>query len=186
MSKIYFVRHGQSQFNAGITTQFNSELTSKGLKQAKEVAKKLKEAVGFTGYVSPYLRCLQTAMIIQRETGIKFTVVYELGESPEEIHKGFSCTVYSQKHLFPEFTWDNRYSYVYRENKETYNNRIDVFLKKLTGNLVVVSHMTPITHMINKICFNGKDSPMKIGNCSVSLIENNKPIFIGENFSLPA
>lgn len=192
MAKWYFVRHGQSQYNAGLTTAFNSEMTQKGIDQATRAAMTLRDDIknpgDFVGIVSPYTRCLQTALIISKYTGIKFKVDHRPGESPEEIHRN-GAQIFSGPHAFPDFDWSkfgDRYWPVVDytgESETTYKERIVDFLKALKDdqNYVVVSHMTPTVHMLRELCFEGKREDLTIGNCSISLVEDRKPVYIGKN-----
>lgn len=189
--KWYFLRHGQSEFNAGITTGFNSEMTPKGMEQAKRAALILKDALGedvkaYDGWVSPYIRCLQTAVTVQALTGLGFMVAKELGESPEPIHRRRHPYIFRADGLFPTIDWGDLPRYPrqinYDEDAAEYNNRIRSFvelLKHRGRDAVIVSHMTPIIDMLRLICFEGRDEPLTIMNCSVSLVEDGKPIYIG-------
>lgn len=62
MSKFWFIRHGESESNAGLpsTTDQSTPLTEKGIAQAKLVAEAIKEAPDLF-VISPYLRTHQTA-----------------------------------------------------------------------------------------------------------------------------
>ncbi len=71
MQQLYFIRHGESQFNvqkrfAGRT---NTPLTSDGRKQAKAAAKEIKEFGIDLIVSSPLSRALETAKIIAKEIG---------------------------------------------------------------------------------------------------------------------
>jgi broad specificity phosphatase PhoE len=207
MAKKILVRHGQSEFNAGISQVFNSELTIKGIEQANRVCLSLKEEIkdpdSFIGYVSPYTRCLQTAMAINHQLGIKFKVRYNIGESPEEVHKR-NAWVGKADYQFSMFDWDDwapgkndkwsSYNYT-NEAEEAYLKRLREFQPILENNenVLVVSHMTPILQMIKDVCFDGnsipEDSrpdpkwrvPVLIPNCSITVIEDKKPIYIGRD-----
>ena len=188
--KTYFVRHGQSEYNVGLTDKFNSNVTPKGIEQATRAAMTLRDEITdpetYQGYTSPYVRCLQTARILQQRTGIKFKVVQEIGETPEEVHRNVSALVYRLEDLYPEFDWRHfpKASYDYgNESDQAYLDRLNAFLKTLAGetrNTLVCSHMTPTIHMIRAICFNSGDEPLTINNCSITLIEDKKPIYIGK------
>lgn len=96
---LYFIRHGQSQYNVGLTDKFNSEITEKGQEQAVAVSFKLAKLLNScVGFVSPYKRCLQTALYVHQYTGVKFTVNPLIGESPEEVHKNMDCRIYRENY----------------------------------------------------------------------------------------
>ena len=74
MSKIYFIRHGQTVWNVEnkICGATDSPLTEKGIEQAKEVAGKIVEK-GIKADIilySPLSRAKDTALIISEATGI--------------------------------------------------------------------------------------------------------------------
>ena len=74
MSKIYFIRHGETVWNVEnkICGATDSPLTGKGIEQAKEVAEKIKEKGIRADLVlySPLSRAKDTALIISETTGI--------------------------------------------------------------------------------------------------------------------
>ncbi len=75
--KIIFVRHGEPTYESvkdlGLVS-YLAELTSKGLSQAYEVSRILKDSGAELIISSPYTRALQTAAIISKETGISMIV----------------------------------------------------------------------------------------------------------------
>jgi broad specificity phosphatase PhoE len=186
MSRIFIIRHGQSEYNAGLTTAFNSELTAKGIVQAQRAGLTLKEEMGdfeYEGIFSPYIRCVQTAASIHKYTGINFKVDAKIGERPEKVHRDeYYCYVPAYKGLFGQFDWGEFKSHDYgRESEEAYNKRIDEFLSSLNKdkNYVIVSHMTPSKDMVLKLCPD-IDRDFAITNCSLTLIENRLPVYIGK------
>ena len=173
-----FIRHGQSRFNAGLTDDFNTSLTPLGLEQANRVAMVLRKEIDatFIGYVSPYARCLQTALQI----GLKFTVTSLVGETPEEIHRHLPALIHNDSAKFPDFDWSGFPEFCdYTEETEAkYKERLTAFLEITKDkNVVVVSHRTPIADMLRVIC--GTHKPYAIGNGSISLAENGKLIYVG-------
>lgn len=88
MSKIYFARHGQTDWNLEnkIQGSCDIELNSTGIQQAKELNLKLLEKdYSFESiYSSSQKRAIQTAEIISNRTGINLTIVAGL----EEINLG--------------------------------------------------------------------------------------------------
>lgn len=75
MSKVYFIRHGESESNVDKTILRQKpnhliELTGNGVQQAIDVALKLKEEEGITCahfVVSPHVRTVQTALVISSQ-----------------------------------------------------------------------------------------------------------------------
>lgn len=182
--KFYLVRHGESQFNAGITDAFDSGITDKGHTQAIRAAMTLREEVtgDYIGYTSPYLRCLQTAMHIAQCAGIKFIVTPLLGETPEEIHRNVPTVVHNNAKWFDHnFDWSSfppTYNYGV-ETDEQYQQRMYQFIKILDKNCVVVSHRAPITFLLRHLCYGGKNKELNITNGSISLVENDLPVYMG-------
>lgn len=176
--KIYFIRHGQSDFNAGNTTIFNSELTPKGIEQAYRVALGLDINENYKAYTSPYTRCLQTAMSIQNRFGITFTADLRLGESPEKLHYS-TCYVYKANFVYPTIDWSNYPDvHYYKETQEEYKARLKSFIVELRDDCVLVSHMRPIVDMIEM--FTGQViDPLLIKNGSISLLENGQIKYLG-------
>jgi broad specificity phosphatase PhoE len=64
--RIYFVRHGQSQENAGTAKDFGAGdyLTDAGWKQAEQLGERLKDISFSTIYASPMRRAQETALAI--------------------------------------------------------------------------------------------------------------------------
>ena len=87
---IYFVRHGESEFNAeGIRQGPEGSLTSRGKEQALETAKKFPKHKGKPQviFASPYQRTKETAEIIAKELGmkIKYSDLLVERRNPSEI-----------------------------------------------------------------------------------------------------
>jgi broad specificity phosphatase PhoE len=71
MSQFIFVRHGQSKANADmVIAEAYSELTEKGVRQARETAQKVRNFNITTILCSPYQRAKQTAEILASELNI--------------------------------------------------------------------------------------------------------------------
>lgn len=180
--KLLLVRHGQSEYNAGLSDKFNSKITQKGVDQAARAGMSLRAMIGnerFFGLTSPYMRCLQTANIIAAHTDVKFKVLGSLGETPNELHAK-DAYVYCEGKIYPGFDWTLFKSWNYsNESNKSYVARIEEFVNYLGDeNYLVVSHMTPIMDIVKKICGDKYDD-LTIKNCSITLIENSKAVFIG-------
>ncbi len=189
MGKILFVRHAQSKFNAGETEQFNSDLTSRGHEQARRIGlgvkSHIKEPEKWIGITSPYNRCLQTTLLVWTGCGVRFAVDPRIGESPETIHKRQTTEIIKKEVEYQLLDWGmfggkNSINYD-DETDEAYHGRIKAFLESLDKrrDYLIVSHMTPITHMVRYLCFEGRKEPMTIPNASLTIIEDGKPVAIG-------
>lgn len=175
--KVYFIRHGESEFNAKINEKFDSHLTLTGFNQAEEVSFRLKKLIdsSFVGFSSSYFRCCQTALTIHYITDLKFHVYHCFGESAEECHAGKCLTYHQNKYHFPEMTWED-VGYDFNESKESYKRRMETAVGLLKQNSVVVAHRKTIEDMIRLMT--KTEEPMAIGNCSISLVEDNK--YVGQ------
>ena len=83
-SQIYITRHGESQWNVECKVQgiTDTPLTSKGIEQAHELAKKIKESGIKIDEIlhSPLSRAADTAKIIAEENGLPLTLEPRLVE----------------------------------------------------------------------------------------------------------
>jgi len=83
---MYFVRHGQSEFNLAMhktgrdPSIFDAPLTPLGFEQAKQAAKELARMNVKHLISSPYTRALQTASAIADELGLRIQVEALVGE----------------------------------------------------------------------------------------------------------
>ena len=83
MHKVFLIRHGESQSNAGLATTHpkEAELTTYGHEQAKQIAKFLKESTSLNLIVtSAYLRTKQTAAPTKKEFRVKSDEEWEVQE----------------------------------------------------------------------------------------------------------
>lgn len=71
MKTVYFVRHGESEANAGFATFQGeaSQLTEKGRQQAQFIAERCKNLSFDVLLASPAVRCQETANFISQKTG---------------------------------------------------------------------------------------------------------------------
>lgn len=184
--KYFFIRHGQSEYNAGLSVMQDSSLTDKGVLQAQRVALFIKEFLDkdFKGFVSPFVRCLQTALPILKSTDVRFHVDSNLGEAPcymELIQPGIK-SITNRSNSYLDFDWSKiaEGSIVYDETEEAYNQRLIGFVKSLPEKSIIVSHMCPIQDMLRYLCPHDTTADMKINNASISLVEDGRPIYINQ------
>jgi len=185
MKELILIRHGESQYNAYLTDHLDSELTPKGIEQARITGKFLKEQFGdihnFVGITSPYLRCLQTSRIIREETGLEFTV----NPGPREIMMKYQAAeVKNQQEKFPEFIWNHNNDLFFSQESDTqFIARIKAFHDSLNHEkLVVISHGTPV-NTIYEFALGLKanaDTVNFVKNCSVSYVRNGEGIWFGK------
>ena len=70
-TKRIFIRHAESEYNAGMTDDYDSVITENGARQVARTAQYLARSHSdpkLVGYVSPYRRALETAMVC---TGVR-------------------------------------------------------------------------------------------------------------------
>ena len=74
--KIYFVRHGETEYNAKgrITGHTDIPLTKKGIEQAENLSKEI-PAIFSEMYSSDLIRCKQTADILNKK--LNLTIIYD-------------------------------------------------------------------------------------------------------------
>lgn len=185
MKEYIFVRHGQSQYNAGFTRNLDSDLTDIGIKQATETSKYLLENIPniseFYGVVSPYHRCLQTAKIIHDITGLSFQVK----TFPREDMTTYDeCKVVNRKDIFDTFHWDEDHQEDFHFTNESLDDfflRMENYIQNKENRLktIIVSHANPIKFMHHIVLGNKLENILDIHypkNCSVSHIKNKESV----------
>jgi len=127
MTELLLIRHGESEGNAGTSTDPDCSLTDLGRQQARGLAERLArlDLSGFVGLTSPYRRAVQTAREITDATGLAF-------EEDDAIREwGTTATVNSRE--YPN------------EPIEHVVVRLTEFLRQNQGHkLLIVSHAAPI------------------------------------------
>ena len=87
--EVYLLRHGESEANAGLTTNLDSPLTDLGRAQAKVTAVRFVGEGITRAYVSPLVRTLQTIEPICEKLDIKATAFPSVCEYFSEKHPDF-------------------------------------------------------------------------------------------------
>lgn len=180
MKDYIFVRHGESQYNAKLTKNLDSELTPRGVEQAIKTAMYLRDFADikeFVGITSPYHRCLQTSDIIRYFTGIEFQVK----PGPREIMMVYDeCRVVNRKEAFSHFHWHHEedFHFVMEDEAEFVFRMRDYILNEEHPKLLVVSHGSPIVAMFDAVSGNAvvPDLCNYPDNCSVSYIKDKNPV----------
>lgn len=160
MLKIYFVRHGQTQWNVikKLQGHLNSSLTEEGVEQTKLLYEKLRYINFNKIYTSPQGRAFHTARILKGE---KNTEILEL---PEVMEMGFGDVEGLEKEKFKEKypeAFMNLWTDVIKYDPSDFSGESFLELEKRaiegmkrlieenkTGNIMVVSH-----GMILKVIF---------------------------------
>lgn len=143
MTKIIFVRHGQSEGNAnGFIADATTKLTEVGVEQAKATALKVKDK-GITKIVcSPMIRAQQTAETIAAELGIDLAHIEVL---PELKERGLGKVEGKPKDHESEWYLTNNEVNLGIEDRDELIKRMNSCLEKLseiarTENVLAVGH----------------------------------------------
>jgi probable phosphoglycerate mutase len=189
--KLYFVRHGQTKYNAlQVHQPENAELSKLGIKQAEILAKRLSKIQIDIIYSSPIKRAKQTAKIINKT--LKKKIVYSdflkerkgpsefIGKTiddPEVIQINKIRNVHEN-----DFLWHYSDEENFIEFKERVKKFFNVLGKTKKENILVVTHGGPIRMMIflmmgNKFMpesFYKFSDLFKLSNTGITLCERDK------------
>jgi broad specificity phosphatase PhoE len=158
VTKLILVRHGETYENVMKVSQghMNTQLTEKGIRQAKEVAEKLKdEKVDFC-YCSDLDRCLDTAKeIVKFHPHLKIIPVKELREQAKGKSEGQKHEVvyakFDQANV-PYHLWDYGGGETLLEVSEKVISFVDSLKKKHPKKtILLVSHGGPISALLVKV-----------------------------------
>ncbi len=160
--KIYFVRHGESEGNAGHLVQNKkTPLSEKGRKQAEALAERLANTPIDVIYASMYERARETADIINKV--LKKEIIYTefLGEKkqPTEIEGKIwnDPTTASFLKARDEHQDDAAWHYSDEDNFFDFTGRVmkffDVLEKETRENVLVVTHGGPIATLLYRMAF---------------------------------
>ncbi len=154
----YIVRHGQTNWNILGRTQGhgNSDLTKKGLEQAKELADAIVDYPIDYIYSSDLGRAVQTAQIIANKLNLDVKKTSTLREMGFGIWEGLLIEEIKRDHLDTYNTWRNKPHLVNIEGGENLHiikERTDKFIKELNKkydnkHIVLVSHSVTVRAML--------------------------------------
>lgn len=140
---IYFVRHGQTDYNFKKLfhiEKLQTELNNTGLQQAQQVALKLKDISFDVCYCSPFKRAMQTAeAILQYHPNLKLIVDERIAERSWGEASGLPVSVCEPDR------WDIKTTFAYKgiEKIEDVYARVKNFYDEINDpnkNILVVSH----------------------------------------------
>jgi broad specificity phosphatase PhoE len=190
--KIYFVRHGESTYNAKELFQHgNVPLSEKGKKQAEFLAKRFTKIPIDLIISSHYSRGKETAEIINKKLKKKIIFSKLIGEMKmpkESIGKyAFSDEVRKIKEAIIKNAGNPKWHYSDEENFTECKRRIGKFFKYLNGlkeeNVLIVSHGGPIRMMVMFMIFGNKIKPetfykfidvFRVTNTGITMCEREK------------
>ena len=154
----YIVRHGQTNWNILGRTQGhgNSDLTKKGLEQAKELADAIVDYPIDYIYSSDLGRAVQTAQIVANKLNLDVNKTPALREMGFGIWEGLLIEEIKRDHLDTYKTWRNEPHLVNIEGGENLHiikERTDKFIEELNKkydnkHIVLVSHSVTVRAML--------------------------------------
>ena len=154
----YIIRHGQTNWNILGKTQGhgNSDLTEKGLKQAKDLANYLTNYPIDYIYSSDLGRAVQTAKIISDKLNLSINETHDLREMGFGIWEGLSTEEIKKNHLDTYNIWRNKPHLVNIEGGENLNlikERTDKLIENLNKkynnkHILLVSHSITVRIML--------------------------------------
>lgn len=148
--KIYLIRHGQTEWNVMKKLQGwnNSELTEKGIEDAKNLSERLKDIDFDIIYSSPQKRALDTAKIIKANRDMEIITLEELKEIRFGVWQGMTLEKVKEKYPREYDDYFNR-PHLYKpigdgESLKDIYQRAEKAYKKILNskaeNVLVVSH----------------------------------------------
>lgn len=166
------IRHGESEFNARETSDYNSSLSVKGCEQSKNLCYYLDGYATGSGLknnkiiCSPFNRCIQTASYIASYIGLNIEIDYRLIEHIHE-KNGFHFRHNNVYYINSEF------SITAPDSDLGILNRVMSFYQEYKDeNVIVVTHGGPINiihHLMkNKSLSEYPEWNSEITNCSVT------------------
>ena len=173
--KFIFVRHGEADHNVAFhekgesafrdTKYKDAHLTPKGISQARETAKKLRDYHILSIWSSPLTRCIQTAEELFEECDVGELYLHD--NLLECLGDGHICNTRKSKEeikqMFPG--WETRFlpdfppDYIKRESFDTLNKRMLMIILLLhnlykdqpsLSHILIVSHKDAIYALTNK------------------------------------
>ncbi|WP_265444178.1 histidine phosphatase family protein [Acetivibrio straminisolvens] len=148
--KIYITRHGETQWNnEGLMQGWkNSNLTDKGIENAKRLGERLKDIKFDVIYSSPLGRAIDTAKYINEKINAKVVLVESLKEMGFGIWEGMELNKIKELY-FEQYTnfWERPHLYKPQEDGESFQellvrvrNAWDEIIKAGGDNILIVTH----------------------------------------------
>jgi broad specificity phosphatase PhoE len=162
MKKIYFVRHGETTYNAaGLVQDHSPVLTDKGKEQATLVGARLQHLTFDTLVASDYERTRQTAGIVQNLTKKEpqYSELFREIRRPSEFFhqpRSDAFAVFLKQEI-EHFSVDENWKYSDEESFTEVQDRIRrafVYLETLPGDIVVISHGHFIRRVVATVAMN--------------------------------
>jgi broad specificity phosphatase PhoE len=137
MLRVYFVRHGETEWNSEgrIQGMTDVELNAKGVAQAELLAERLAEEEDFVAlYTSTLRRAFATGEIIGRRLGLKPVIDARLVERNMGNVEGMTGAEVQERYPEVHVAWKQghkRVPFPGEENRETFQRRLAEFLQDL-------------------------------------------------------
>lgn len=193
MKEIIIIRHGQSRHNIGLTDDLDSELTENGYNQCINTAKYLKKYINledWSGFTSPFLRCLQTSSIISLLDDIKFTVDVRLRENPCLLPAP-GLFISKRDKEFCQFDWSliPYPPHLVNNGSEEYINSLKESIEAMPEKAIIVTHGTAVMTLADMAQgsviqhlppWDVKDPRKWIDNASITHIRNQQLVCWGK------
>jgi len=183
--KIYLIRHGETtgDIEDRFGGDYDDHLTKKGITQAQELAKQLKDKKIEIIFVSPKIRARETAKEVQKVLNVPVEVVDDLRERNNYgVLTGLTKAEAKEKHPidFEKVSKDKTYHNV--SNSESYEKikerAIKVFNKIFSKNyktIAIISHGGIISTYVREVLAEGKN--IKLGDCAIlEIIKDNQKL----------
>lgn len=158
-------------------------LSDHGVDQVKNVVSYLSKLnlEQFTCKCSPMLRCLQTARIIQKMTGVQFHVDPYLLEPPPFLAYGEQYYIPARCEEFPEYEWPYRDGWVIEWiEQQEFNRHVGNVLKFLPCKSIIISHSGFVVSMARLALCEKTILQSGIPTASLTHIENREVRCLGE------
>lgn len=179
--KLYFARHGQTNWNIQNRLQGSSDipLNETGIQQAHTLADKLKNVEIDLIISSPLSRALDTANIVNSQKQIQLITNNSL------VERNFGCLEGIKGYEYDrDLYWDYNKDYKYKdvESIQSFFTRVHTYIDNLikqypNKNILLVSHNG--VYIATECYFNGLPANnnllnLKLDNCSYAEYDSNK------------
>lgn len=187
--KIYFIRHGESEYNTVDMHQHREvRLSSYGIKQVQKVAGRIQKLPIDVIFSSHYKRAKQTAEIIGKAIGQRVRISKLLHEfkRPTEVENKsyYDPEVMRIKKIIKEHTNDPEYHYSDEENFFDFQKRVQSFWsfisKQKEENILVVTHAFFLRMLISDFLFGDNLTPDIYGQFATRIHHINTGITVYE------
>jgi broad specificity phosphatase PhoE len=136
---LLLIRHAHVQDNSEPDTPISED----GADQVKKLANTLKsfDLKDFVGLVSPFLRTLQSALILHEALNLDFRIEGEVMEIPMFLEDGQQYRLQNHQDKFPQFNWPSPDDWILtKESQRDFTDRAKLALQNFPRKCIVVTH----------------------------------------------